>query len=804
MLNDYKQYKKYDGKLKRFNQINLEGGSNSNLYIDINNDDFIKKQKDINDVLILNPNNINNVNLNAQKQFFKDDLKKLFTLQQDNQYEINTDFLKNFKKNIYYDIKNNYEINNNQFNNNQINNNYKIDLLSDTSGAGDIYKLTNKQDIHKKYVLKVFKKNKFEFKNDKIHTEEQLLTKIVEITNDLSGNKSEHKSEHKSEKENNGYFNTFFTGVTKATNFIANKTINVNETITLSEFNDVHNVNGHIDVSDVCYNKFDYKNNDLKTCDYLYVYSKNSDEWNEIIQNLIIDQINDDKNIPANQRKYVQYYNYMVIKINGVYKLCILMELLDGGVDELFNTKDVFKFKPFVSDNFLIIKDFKDFNDFTNMYNVDNNIEKSQNDAREYFLLDFIRQIDNILVLLKKDNYFSHGDLKLKNIFFKINKIRMNIDTTINNPDFINVDNNTAYLKDTYDTNVVKYHLLTKNGNEWYLNIVNYYIADYDKCSIMYNKIRFLNNMNDSTHLKIGKTFNDFFQYEKNKDCYKLIDTNFQNLTQPFQGKLLDIRFNKFPYYMTFDFQSYILSLIYTIKNYNNTFLNRNNNFNIFKNKIEVILFGNCEQTNKFKVKSGHNEKFGDLLDKINNNDCNFTAVRHDLFRDNYDDDKTIINTLYDKYETFYYLNNNINYQTKNKNKKIKSLLLSDSKNIILSIPLVMNNNKLARRKIYNDIIKIIGNIKSIGSQNYLALTNYIINTQLNNDIFYNSLLPMQPNNILANEHFFVKTLTKISGNKYINYETSKYTNEKIYEMIKYMLLTQNFENIILDNNFSL
>jgi hypothetical protein len=88
----------------------------------------------------------------------------------------------------------------------------------------------------------------------------------------------------------------------------------------------------------------------------LYIACRNNDAINDYIINLILQQINKEKNLNLN---FVKYHNLFVTKINGNYKYCIIMDKLDGDLKNYFDMNKENNDKMKLENIFNIFSDFE-------------------------------------------------------------------------------------------------------------------------------------------------------------------------------------------------------------------------------------------------------------------------------------------------------------------------------------------------------------------------------------------------------------------------------------------------------------
>ena len=119
------------------------------------------------------------------------------------------------------------------------------------------------------------------------------------------------------------------------------------------------------------------------TLNNIYLSCRNNDAINDYIINLILQKINDELNDElGNSINFVKYDNLCVIKVNGKYKFCILMESMEDSLDNYLN-------------------------------------KLTKSPATDKLVLELLQNIEADLNKLKTKEYlFTHTDMKVENIFF--------------------------------------------------------------------------------------------------------------------------------------------------------------------------------------------------------------------------------------------------------------------------------------------------------------------------------------------------------------------------------------------------
>ncbi len=290
--------------------------------------------------------------------------------------------------------------------------------------------------------------------------------------------------------------------------------------ISKQTFNERHNYNELTDDDFLKTNNVNYfddpvtsnyvTNLESKLCN-LYLSTANNNPINDFIINLLIQKILKDTQLAGKSvyNNFVKYDSIFVAQYNGVYTYFIIMDRLDGDVYSLLE-----KPNPILSD-----------------------------DTKVEIIHNMFNAVENICNILKEKPYlFTHTDLKLENIFYKL----------FND-------------KPLDEMNMSNIHQININGeNKW----IVYYIADFDKSSITYKNIRFYNNSGlIGTESSMYSAFQDISMYnvpiQNDKKQYKIeriVPTGLADIKN-IETEQLYIRYTRFPYYTSFDYVSLILSI---------------------------------------------------------------------------------------------------------------------------------------------------------------------------------------------------------------------------------------------------
>jgi hypothetical protein len=225
----------------------------------------------------------------------------------------------------------------------------------------------------------------------------------------------------------------------------------------------------------------------------------------------------------------------------------------------------------------------KQFNIFE--YLLDEDFDNKSNISHfEYtclVLINIIYQVFDALLLLKQDSYlFFHSDLKIENVFcnteiIKISEespIRIIREYTYNEEKYIlfKMNNIPTYLD---GGDIVRFGKLSPDGKQITHEVMR--LADFDKSSITYRNIRFRNDYANFEKYELatkllGKTIPvtarqvDPNKYDENRgnNFYNIPKITNINVAEFYQFYL---RYAYFPYYMEFDFQSFLVSLLRSI-----------------------------------------------------------------------------------------------------------------------------------------------------------------------------------------------------------------------------------------------
>lgn len=475
-----KKYFKYKSKflnLKNKNLIEMNGG-HSSVYIKILGNDkdlnYLKNNNNLKNYIVLDTKineNIESIS-NKYKKKMLDNLDNLLVPKNG---KINVDFINDFNRNIHIDIEGKYNINNGKFNENL---NYSIDkLLSAATGGGDIYLLNknnnNLYNLPKNLILKVFKDNiNINAIQDYLSLE---ITRIVNSTNynSLLG---------------------FIPGLNQ-NNYIE---------ITQKYYDEIFLFN-----DDYISRENDFlktvNNNDKKLDSNLYISSKNNNFINEIIINLIIEKIILQKDYKK-YNNYIKYHNYFITNVNGQYRGCVIMDVMDGTLANLIN----------------IIKS-KNVND--------DNLDKLYDSIVEQI-------VPSLLALKTKKYQFTHTDMKIENIFYK---------------EIQNKSIDDKYFVDS-DNKYYKFYIADFDKSSITFNNIRFYNNYADSHSKLTNFI-----FDPQTFYGIYMNFN----VDKNKSTYKLT-RNLENVAT----EVFAMRYIMFPFFLFFDLQSLCFSLFYGLNKY--------------------------------------------------------------------------------------------------------------------------------------------------------------------------------------------------------------------------------------------
>lgn len=641
------------------NSIDQKGGY-ANLYIDRENEIFKKNNNYLGKYILLDTQRTESLSdiVEFYKKPMMDNFKDLFTMKN---VKINVDLLNNFNRNIYVDGDNKYEIVNvggiPQFKNNL---HYTIlRPLSVATGAGDIYLLEKNNELNNNLpdnlpdnlVLKIFK-NEVNINEIK----DYLSLEIVRISDD------------------------------KADWKLQNNFTDLNST----KFKNIYNFNG-IKLEDLFKtNAKSHQNLDAN----LYLSCKNDNFSNEIIVNLSIEKILNDYSQYIEKKKqekkqeneqigsevivdnFVKYYNYFITKYNGGYRYCILMEKLDGNLASLCDT--------------------------INKINLN---EDNLNKLFNIFYNNIIDQILPSLSLLKnKFNMFTHTDLKVENIFYKKievqNKDKLKIEITEGNTQIGLYDNKYFYMNDSY---------------------YKHYIADFDKSSITYRNLRFYNDFRKSrtkyTEILAGTILSDSQNYSDRYYNFELKEeiVNSENIGDYYSitrsilqvhTEQIAMRYSMFPFFLCFDIQSLILSLLVFMPKYDDKLYK--DFFQFLAKYLGVnwrVISLTYREWRDFKSINKYGGDFGQLLSPLIVNSNESDPNKRKTFKL-----KKINQSDFDtKYENF------INYVDTNKRTVNIILLTEKYRKLALTIPFIAARSKLTANVIfYNTNIYTINPTQSI------------------------------------------------------------------------------------------
>jgi hypothetical protein len=321
---------------KEIKKYILKGGLGNNKQYWNQHPSFIETNKRLKDTVVLSTIYRNE---NSQYSLYKPLLDNLLKI---NNGIINMDFISNFARNIYYDNGKRpvFEISLDILNPggqqeakwvNPMNQKYQITkAFTQKHGNTSILFLDDPKKINK--VLKIFN---------------NIDVDVKKIKDYLSMNVSEIKPSIK----------TFEFSIQKNYLLFSEDNFNI--------------INFNMD------NNFIESNKESK----LYLSVKNNDAINDYIINLILQNINE--SMPREEKiKFVKYDNLFVTRVNGVYRYCIIMEKMEGSLDNY-------------------IENELKFNDQSELYRIFSKVETELNKLKT------------------KQYLFTHTDMKVENVFYK-------------------------------------------------------------------------------------------------------------------------------------------------------------------------------------------------------------------------------------------------------------------------------------------------------------------------------------------------------------------------------------------------
>ncbi len=421
-----------------------------------------------------------------------------------NDGEINCDFIDNFNSSIFIDTKNEFNI---KLNEKELTFNEKWQYVQTVStpvivtSNSSIFFIEHKNDNSRKFVLKVF-----------IGSEK---SKSIRIT-DLNSIR-EYLSLQ------------IIRLVDKQENFTIQPR---NVIIPKDNFNKKFN-----------YNDYNIETEFIKT-NYndkivpLYLSTYNSNAINDLIINLILQKLNKDGIIANN---FVKYHNIFISQYTTVnkgflfdsndtnYTYFVIMDQMNGSIDNLF-------------------------------------IKNPQFLIQNKNLLQYMFHTLEIMCkpLKEKPYLFTHTDMKMENVFYKI------FDTY--NEEYIlgnNDDGSIREIKLNEFKNKLIVYKIKDNGIDKY---IAFYLADYDKASITYNNIRFYNepkHINTESFLfgllQDELMFSDIAIIEGDNKTYNISriigDSKISVAVKNVETEQLYMRYSMFPFYVNFDYASLLISL---------------------------------------------------------------------------------------------------------------------------------------------------------------------------------------------------------------------------------------------------
>jgi hypothetical protein len=567
-------------------------------------------------VLLDNSYNENNTQFNNYSKMLDNMLKK-----SDDNLAINLDFINNFYREIYYDVDNTFKLEYIVDENKKIkpvegkliltNDNYLIDEgFTQTHGNTSILFLKHKS-TNKKYVMKIY--NNINIDINKL--KDYLSLQIIHIT-------------------------------TESNNWIPQ--------------------NNYIPIPPKIFDiiNFNKQKNFISTQnEKIYLACRNNDAINDYINNLIIQQINKEKNYNLN---FVKYHNLLVIQVNGNYRYCVIMDQVDGDISKYFNTE----------------------------------LNRQDNTYKLNMINGIFNKFETDLNKLKTPEYlFTHTDMKCENVFYKKNEEGEII------PLIADLDKSSiSYHNIRFYNDITTQPEIIKRVSDPTTTLGQYLIDNY---TILQSKEYKTNEINNENIIKyrLSRVFRDFIN-------------RWFNPTTNIQTEQVYMRYNYTPYYMSFDMCSLILSVfnltIFKDITFNELSTHNFNNFIIkYLVKEEIGNLFIIYREGKYV-----NGDFGELLHQIIYRPLD--EQKNIFINKLFDTDYLFINQLYltklnkigltipfspnilvaDKNSTTFSINNEktINFY----NKKITNKVLnSDSINYILGII-----NKLKTTDISANLLK--------------------------------------------------------------------------------------------------
>jgi hypothetical protein len=284
--------------------------------------------------------------------------------------------------------------------------------------------------------------------------------------------------------------------------------------------------------------------------DYLYLSCRNNDAINDYIINLILQKINETTSF-----NFVKYDNLFVTQVDGIYKYCILMEHMDGTLNNYIETLPI--------------------NQYDILYNILNKIDIDLN------------------ILKVKKHLFTHTDMKCENVFCK--KIG---DTIV------------PYLAD-FDKSSISFHNI-RFYNDITTNSTFITAGIVDPMSFMSYYLKDGYTLEQTKRRQRNYDSDEIFKYRLSRIGRHVLPRAKMEFIETEQTYM---RYNYTPFYTSFDMCSLIISLFIT-KKILNLPPPANNLYKLFikyiaEEYLEII------RTIYFDIKLSKTGDFGKILTEI-------------------------------------------------------------------------------------------------------------------------------------------------------------------------------------------
>ena len=329
---------------------------------------------------------------------------------------------------------------------------------------------------------------------------------------------------------------------------------------------------------------------DILNIDEILLSVKLSDPVNEFTIAFIIDHIIT-QYYGLQLDTYVKYYNILTMKMDKfASNYCLIMEQCNGDLTNLF--------EKLSSDKLYV--DSIEFIINTNKELVSD------------MLYVMLYNIFTTLNLLKQRPFqFCHTDLKAENVYY------------------------TTKLVDTISGDIIKFNenyiiTYTEFQSSVKIRILNYYIkhddkyiqiifklADFDKSSISFNHVRFYNDCPYVNTQSAAHSFLSKYATVEQTDYFIPFGS-----ADMIEFEQLIMRYTRYPYYMCFDYQSLIFSLLHI--SYSCNIINHNNKFDClfpFLNSISSSYKADAiirhYKATLSEISKQYNGDFGLLIDAI-------------------------------------------------------------------------------------------------------------------------------------------------------------------------------------------